>query len=104
MLRRPSYAESLETRKEIEKHINELPDIDVIRKIVHNEIVKITIHVLITWHDGKPGLCGDLRALIDCTKADRYPYTKDTLFPRQSGKIQIYNQNGLYERLSPEWI
>ncbi|MBW0534418.1 hypothetical protein O181_074133 [Austropuccinia psidii MF-1] len=33
MLRRPPYPESLETRKEIEKHINELLDIDVIRKI-----------------------------------------------------------------------
>ncbi|MBW0562472.1 hypothetical protein O181_102187 [Austropuccinia psidii MF-1] len=33
MLRRPPYPESLETRKEIEKHINELLDMDVIRKI-----------------------------------------------------------------------
>ncbi|MBW0495130.1 hypothetical protein O181_034845 [Austropuccinia psidii MF-1] len=36
MLRRPPYPESLETRKEIEKHINELPDMDVIIKIGHN--------------------------------------------------------------------
>ncbi|MBW0559883.1 hypothetical protein O181_099598 [Austropuccinia psidii MF-1] len=33
MLRRPPYPASLETRKEIEKHINELLDMDVIRKI-----------------------------------------------------------------------
>ncbi|MBW0507310.1 hypothetical protein O181_047025 [Austropuccinia psidii MF-1] len=33
MLRRPLYPESLEARKEIEKHINELLDMDVIRKI-----------------------------------------------------------------------
>ncbi|MBW0495221.1 hypothetical protein O181_034936 [Austropuccinia psidii MF-1] len=39
---------------------------DVIRKIGHNEIVDITIPVLITWHDGKSRLCGDF-------KADRYP-------------------------------
>ncbi|MBW0491579.1 hypothetical protein O181_031294 [Austropuccinia psidii MF-1] len=39
MLRRPPYPESLETRKEIEKHINELLEMDVIRKIGHNEIV-----------------------------------------------------------------
>ncbi|MBW0483629.1 hypothetical protein O181_023344 [Austropuccinia psidii MF-1] len=38
MLRRPPYPESLETRKEIEKHINELLEMDVIRKIGHNEI------------------------------------------------------------------
>ncbi|MBW0478462.1 hypothetical protein O181_018177 [Austropuccinia psidii MF-1] len=48
MLRRPPYPESLETRKEIEKHINELLDMDVIRNIGHNEIVEITGPVLIT--------------------------------------------------------
>ncbi|MBW0509835.1 hypothetical protein O181_049550 [Austropuccinia psidii MF-1] len=36
MLRRPPYPESLETRKEIEKHINELLNMDFIRKIGHN--------------------------------------------------------------------
>ncbi|MBW0526988.1 hypothetical protein O181_066703 [Austropuccinia psidii MF-1] len=51
MLRRPPYPESLETRKEIEKHINELLEMDVIKKIVHNEVVEITTPVHITWHD-----------------------------------------------------
>ncbi|MBW0525946.1 hypothetical protein O181_065661 [Austropuccinia psidii MF-1] len=73
MLRRHPYPESLETRKEIEKHINELLDIDVIRHIGHNEIVEITTPVLITWHDGKSRLCGDFRALHNYTKEDRYP-------------------------------
>ncbi|MBW0559269.1 hypothetical protein O181_098984 [Austropuccinia psidii MF-1] len=72
MLRRPPYLESLETRKETEKHINELLDIDVIRKIGHNEIVEITTPVLITLHDGKSRLRGDFRALNNYTKADRY--------------------------------
>ncbi|MBW0524925.1 hypothetical protein O181_064640 [Austropuccinia psidii MF-1] len=57
MLRRPPYPASLETRKEIKKHINELPDMDVIRKIGHNEIGEITTPFLITWHDGKSRLC-----------------------------------------------
>ncbi|MBW0580434.1 hypothetical protein O181_120149 [Austropuccinia psidii MF-1] len=48
MLRRPPYPASLETRKEIEKHINELLDMDVIRKIGQNEIVEVTTPVLIT--------------------------------------------------------
>ncbi|MBW0580064.1 hypothetical protein O181_119779 [Austropuccinia psidii MF-1] len=42
MLRRPTYPASLETRKEIEKRINELLDMDIIRNIGHNEIVEIT--------------------------------------------------------------
>ncbi|MBW0562246.1 hypothetical protein O181_101961 [Austropuccinia psidii MF-1] len=73
MLRRPLYPAGLETRKEIQKNINELLDMDVIRKIGHNEIVEITTPVLITWNDGKPRLCGDLRALNNYTKAYRYP-------------------------------
>ncbi|MBW0461898.1 hypothetical protein O181_001613 [Austropuccinia psidii MF-1] len=73
MLRRPPYPASLETRKEIEKHINELLDMDVIRKIGHNEIVEMATPVLITWNDGKSRLCGDFRALNNYTKADRYP-------------------------------
>ncbi|MBW0506074.1 hypothetical protein O181_045789 [Austropuccinia psidii MF-1] len=48
MLRRPPYPESLETREEIEKHVIELLEMDVIRKIGHNEIVEITTPVLIT--------------------------------------------------------
>ncbi|MBW0487492.1 hypothetical protein O181_027207 [Austropuccinia psidii MF-1] len=73
MLRRPPYPESLETRKEIEKNINELLDMNFPRKIGHNEIVEITTPALITWNDGKYRLCGDFRALNNYTKADRYP-------------------------------
>ncbi|MBW0497715.1 hypothetical protein O181_037430 [Austropuccinia psidii MF-1] len=73
MLRRTPYPRILETRKEIEKHINELLDMDVCRKIGHNEIVEITTPVLITWHDFKSRLCGDFRALNNYTNADRYP-------------------------------
>ncbi|MBW0523170.1 hypothetical protein O181_062885 [Austropuccinia psidii MF-1] len=55
MLRRPPYPESLETRKEIEKNVNELLEIDVFKKIGHNEIVEITTPVIITWNDVKSG-------------------------------------------------
>ncbi|MBW0531866.1 hypothetical protein O181_071581 [Austropuccinia psidii MF-1] len=73
ILRIPPYPASLETRKEMEKNVNELLDIDVTRKIGHNEIVEITTPVLITCNDGKYRLCGDFRALNNYTKADRYP-------------------------------
>ncbi|MBW0472655.1 hypothetical protein O181_012370 [Austropuccinia psidii MF-1] len=39
MLKRTTYPPSLETRREIEKDINELLDMDVIKRRVHNEIV-----------------------------------------------------------------
>ncbi|MBW0466250.1 hypothetical protein O181_005965 [Austropuccinia psidii MF-1] len=51
MLRRPPYPASLENRKEIEKYINEPLDMDVIRKIGHNEMVEITTPVIITWNN-----------------------------------------------------
>ncbi|MBW0510924.1 hypothetical protein O181_050639 [Austropuccinia psidii MF-1] len=73
ILRRPPCPASLESRKEIENHINELLYMDVIRKIGHNKIVEITTLVLITWTDGKSRLRGDFRALNNYTKADRYP-------------------------------
>ncbi|MBW0463052.1 hypothetical protein O181_002767 [Austropuccinia psidii MF-1] len=73
MLRRPPHPESLETGNEIKKNINELVEMDVIRKIGHNEIMEITTPLLIPWHDGKSRLCGDFRALNDYTKADRCP-------------------------------
>ncbi|MBW0553441.1 hypothetical protein O181_093156 [Austropuccinia psidii MF-1] len=72
MLRRLPYSESWENRKEIEKHIKEPLDMDVIWKIEHNEIVEITTPVLITQHDGKYRLCGDFKSLNHYTKADRY--------------------------------
>ncbi|MBW0536273.1 hypothetical protein O181_075988 [Austropuccinia psidii MF-1] len=73
MLRSPPYPAIPETRKEIEKHINDLLEMGVIRKMGHNEIVEITTPVFITWHYGKYRLCGDFRALNNYTKADRYP-------------------------------
>ncbi|MBW0464286.1 hypothetical protein O181_004001 [Austropuccinia psidii MF-1] len=66
MWRRPPYPESLEAKKEIEKHINELMTMDFIRKIGHNEIVEITTPVLITWHDGKSRLCGNYQGKKGC--------------------------------------
>ncbi|MBW0485602.1 hypothetical protein O181_025317 [Austropuccinia psidii MF-1] len=71
MLRRPPYPASLETRKEIEKHINELLEMGVKRNIGHNEIVEVTTPVLIAWKYGKYRMCGDFRALRNYTKEER---------------------------------
>ncbi|MBW0518595.1 hypothetical protein O181_058310 [Austropuccinia psidii MF-1] len=76
ILRRPPYTASLETRIEVEKHINELLDMDVIRKIGYNEIVEITTPVLMTWNDGRSRLCGDSRALNNYKKLIGTPYCK----------------------------
>ncbi|MBW0526260.1 hypothetical protein O181_065975 [Austropuccinia psidii MF-1] len=104
MLRRLPYLEIMETRKEIEKHMNELLDMDVIRKIGHNEIVEITNPVIITWHDGKSRLCGDFRALNNYTKADRYPIPRipqaleklaKAKYITKMGCMKGFHQNGV---------
>ncbi|MBW0465603.1 hypothetical protein O181_005318 [Austropuccinia psidii MF-1] len=73
MLRRSPNPASLESTKEIEKHVNELSDRDFIRKIRHNEIVEVFTNILITWNYGKSKLCRDFRYLRSYLKADRYP-------------------------------
>ncbi|MBW0461111.1 hypothetical protein O181_000826 [Austropuccinia psidii MF-1] len=73
MLRRPPYPAILKTRKEIDKNINELLGMGLIRKKGHNDTVEVTTPVLITWNDGNSRLCGDFRALNKYTKADSYP-------------------------------
>ncbi|MBW0476707.1 hypothetical protein O181_016422 [Austropuccinia psidii MF-1] len=85
ILRGTPYPEILEARKEIEKHINELLDIDFIRNIGHTEIVEVTTPVLINWHDGKSRLCGDFRELKRYTKSDRYPIPR---IPHTLDKLQ----------------
>ncbi|MBW0556856.1 hypothetical protein O181_096571 [Austropuccinia psidii MF-1] len=72
MLRGPPYPESLEISKETEQHVNKLLDMDVTRRIGHNEIVEGIKPVLITWNDGKC-MCGDFEELKYYTKAERYP-------------------------------
>ncbi|MBW0510423.1 hypothetical protein O181_050138 [Austropuccinia psidii MF-1] len=88
MLRRPPYPASLETRKEIEKHVNEFLDMDVIRKIGHNEMLEITTPVLFTGNDGKSTLHGDFRALNNYTKADRYPIPRIPHAPDQLARAK----------------
>ncbi|MBW0536906.1 hypothetical protein O181_076621 [Austropuccinia psidii MF-1] len=104
MLRSPPYPESMETRKEIEKHINELLEMDVIKKIGHNKIVEITTLVLITWHVVKSRLCGDLRALNNYKESDRYPIPRiphalDKLakakYITKMGCMKGFHQNGV---------
>ncbi|MBW0478104.1 hypothetical protein O181_017819 [Austropuccinia psidii MF-1] len=73
MLRRPPYLASLGDREEIGKHFIGVLEMDVIRNIGYNEIVEVTKPFLITFQNRKVILCGDFRALNDCTKAGSYP-------------------------------
>ncbi|CAH7669578.1 hypothetical protein PPACK8108_LOCUS4217 [Phakopsora pachyrhizi] len=53
VLRRPAYPASPQRRIAIEEHLQDLHDMNILRKIGHNEVVEITTPVIIAWHNGK---------------------------------------------------
>ncbi|MBW0550216.1 hypothetical protein O181_089931 [Austropuccinia psidii MF-1] len=73
LLRRPAHPASPRAREALESHINELMKLGVLRNVGHNEEVEVTMPVIITWHNDKSRMVGDLRALNTATIPDRYP-------------------------------
>ncbi|MBW0544151.1 hypothetical protein O181_083866 [Austropuccinia psidii MF-1] len=63
LLIRPAYAAGPRAREALESLINELMKLGVLRKVGHNEEVKVTTPVVTTWHNEKSRMVGDFRAL-----------------------------------------
>ncbi|MBW0575985.1 hypothetical protein O181_115700 [Austropuccinia psidii MF-1] len=73
VLRIPAYPASLRAREALEKHIQELIQLGVLRKLGHNEEVEVATPVIIAWHNVKSRMVGDFRELNTYTVPNRYP-------------------------------
>ncbi|MBW0532756.1 hypothetical protein O181_072471 [Austropuccinia psidii MF-1] len=73
VLRRPAYPACPRAREALEKHIQELIQLGVLRKVDHNEEVEVRTPVIISCHNDKSRMVGDFGALNTYTVPDRYP-------------------------------
>ncbi|MBW0516211.1 hypothetical protein O181_055926 [Austropuccinia psidii MF-1] len=89
ILRIPDYPASPRGRESLEVHIKEVMDVEVLRKVGHNEQVEVTTPVIITWNNGKSRILADLRAFNTYTIPDRYsiPRICETLKQLSQAKL-----------------
>ncbi|MBW0505637.1 hypothetical protein O181_045352 [Austropuccinia psidii MF-1] len=73
VLRRLAYPASTRSKEALEKHIQELIQLGLLRKVGHNEEVELTNTVIITWNYNKSRMVGHFGALNTYTVPDRYP-------------------------------
>ncbi|MBW0538049.1 hypothetical protein O181_077764 [Austropuccinia psidii MF-1] len=73
VLRRPDYPASPRAREALEKQIQELIQLGVLRKVGHNEQVEVKKPVIIALHNGKSRMVGDFSELNTYRAPDRYP-------------------------------
>ncbi|MBW0590415.1 hypothetical protein O181_130130 [Austropuccinia psidii MF-1] len=73
VLKRPAYLASPRAREALEKHIQELIQLGVLRKVCHNEEVEVRTTVSFSWNNDKSRMVRDFRALNTYIVPDRYP-------------------------------
>ncbi|MBW0495473.1 hypothetical protein O181_035188 [Austropuccinia psidii MF-1] len=103
VLRVPAYPASPRARESLEKHIQELIQLGVLRNVGHNEEVEVTTPVTIVWHNDKSRMVGDFRALNTYTVPDRYsiPRIQETCTQLSKAKMSfdIKNAPSHYQRM-----
>ncbi|MBW0512879.1 hypothetical protein O181_052594 [Austropuccinia psidii MF-1] len=73
VLRRPAYNASPRARETLEKHIQQLIKLGVLRKVGNNEEVEVKTPFIIAWNNDKSRMVEEFRALTTYTVPDRYP-------------------------------
>ncbi|MBW0502236.1 hypothetical protein O181_041951 [Austropuccinia psidii MF-1] len=84
-----AYPASPRAREALEVQIKALMELKVLRKVGNNEQVEVTKTVIVTGHNGKSRMVGDLRALSTYTIHDRDPIPRihETLTKFSQDKI-----------------
>ncbi|MBW0517021.1 hypothetical protein O181_056736 [Austropuccinia psidii MF-1] len=97
VLRRAAYPASPRARGVLEKHIQELIQLGVLRRVHHNEEVEVTTAVIIAWHNNKSRMVGDFSALNTYTVPDRYPIPRIQETLTQSSKAKYITSMDAFE-------
>ncbi|MBW0536360.1 hypothetical protein O181_076075 [Austropuccinia psidii MF-1] len=101
VLRRTTYQASTRAGEALEKHIQELIQHGVLRKVCHNEEVEVTTPVIIPWINDKSRLVGDFIELNNYTVPDRYSIFRIQETLTQLAKAKYINSmdasKGFYE-------
>ncbi|MBW0519929.1 hypothetical protein O181_059644 [Austropuccinia psidii MF-1] len=81
VLKRPAYPASPRAREALEKHIQYLIQLGLLRKVGHNEEVEVRSAVIIACNNDNSRMVGDFGSLNTYTVPDRYPIPriKETL-------------------------
>ncbi|MBW0531218.1 hypothetical protein O181_070933 [Austropuccinia psidii MF-1] len=95
VLRRLAYPASTRAREALEKHIQELIQLGVLRKLGNNKEVEETTPVIISWHNEKSRMVGYFGELNTYTVSDRYPIPriKKTLTQLSEAKMPFAIKN-----------
>ncbi|MBW0564160.1 hypothetical protein O181_103875 [Austropuccinia psidii MF-1] len=124
VLRIPAYPASPRAREALGKHIEELIQLGVLRKVGHSEEVEVTTPFIISWHNEEFRMDGDFKTLNTYTVPDRYPtprmqetltqlskdkyitsmdvlkgLNKNVLTPQTKQLLRIITHCGIYEYL-----
>ncbi|MBW0577244.1 hypothetical protein O181_116959 [Austropuccinia psidii MF-1] len=83
VLRRPAYPASPRAKEALEKHIQELIQLGVLRKVGYDLEIEVTTPVIIAWHDDKSRMVGD----------------QTFLTPKANKLLRIITHCGIYEYL-----
>ncbi|MBW0513080.1 hypothetical protein O181_052795 [Austropuccinia psidii MF-1] len=90
MLKRLAYPEGPRDTEALEIQIKQFMDLGDLIKVGHNEQVDVTKPVIITWHNGKSRMVGDLRVLNTYNIPDIYPIPRVHEILTQLPQAQFY--------------